>query len=560
MTPDELRSKLEELIVMPVETEWVEFKEAKNNIHFDDLGEYFSALSNEANLRDIGFGWLVLGITNSPPRKIVGTQYRLNRGDLDDLKKEIADHTTNRLSFEGIHELQLPEGRVLMFQIPAALQGVPIPWKGHYYGREGASQAPLSLSKIEQIRGQAIQDDWSAQICNSASLNDLDSNAVQFARKQYREKHPTQTDELDQWDDVTFLNKAKVCISGRITNAALILLGKEGSQHFLSPAISNITWVLKDAQGIEKDYEHFGPPLILAVDRVFAKIRNLTYRYMPNASLFPIEVTQYDSWVIRETLNNAIAHQDYIKASRINVVEEPESLLVTNVGHFIPGSVEEVILSDAPPVRYRNFFLSQAMVNLNMIDTIGSGIKRIFLKQRQRFFPMPDYDLSKPEYVKVRLFGKVLDENYTRLLIEKVDLSLLDVMALDKVQKGYHISKEEHKRLKRNKLIEGRDPNLFLSSKVASATGEEARHIRYRGFDQKYYKDIILELVKEHGPISRQKIDNLLMDKLPEVLVEKQKKTKIHNLLFILSGREKKIENRGSRKYPLWAMKSNKKQ
>jgi hypothetical protein len=50
------------------------------------------------------------------------------------------------------------------------------------------------------------------------------------------------------------------------------------------------------------------------------------------------------------------------------------------------------------------------------------------------------------------------------------------------------------------------------------------------------------------------------MDKLPEVLVEKQKKTKIHNLLFILSGREKKIENRGSRKYPLCAMKSNKKQ
>ena len=103
-------------------------------------------------------------------------------------------------------------------------------------------------------------------------------------------------------------------------------------------------------------------------------------------------------------------------------------------------------------------------------------------------------------------------------------------------------------------------PNLFLSSRVASATGEEVRHIRYRGFDQKYYKDIILELVREHGPISREKIDNLLMDKLPEVLMEKQKKTKIHNLLYILSGHEKKIENMGSRKYPLWAMKSNKKQ
>jgi len=342
MTPDELRRKLRELIVMQAEAEWVEFKEAKNNIHFDDLGEYFSSLSNEANLKGLRFGWLVLGITNSPPRRIVGTQYRLNRVDLDFLKKEIADHTANRLSFEDIHELQLPEGRVLMFQIPAALPGVPTSWKGHYYGREGASQAPLSLSKIEQIRGQAVQDDWSARICKSASLNDLDSAAVRFARKQYREKHPAQAEELDQWDDITFLNKAKVCSSGNITHTALVLLGKEESAHFLSPAVSHITWVLKDAQGIEKDYEHFGPPLLLAVDRIFTKIRNLTYRYMPNASLFPVEVTQYDSWVIRETLNNAIAHQDYIKAARIYVVEEPESLLVTNVGYFIPGSVEEV--------------------------------------------------------------------------------------------------------------------------------------------------------------------------------------------------------------------------
>ena len=559
MTPDELRHKLRELMDMPAEVEWVEFKEAKNNIHFDDLGKYFSAISNEANLKGLEFGWLILGITNTPPRKIVGTWYRQNRPDLDSLKKEIADQTDNRLTFEEIHEIVYHEGRVLMFQIPAALQGVPTSWKGHYYGREGESQAALSLNKMEQIRGQAVRHDWSAHICKSASLTDLDEEAIRFARKQYREKHPAQAEELEQWDDITFLNKAKVCISSSITHAALILLGKGGSTHLLSPAVAHITWVLKDEKGMEKDYEHFGPPLILSVDRVFSKIRNLTYRYMPNASLFPVEVTQYDSWVIRETLNNAIAHQDYSKGARINIIEEQESLLVTNAGRFIPGSVEEVILRDAPPDHYRNFFLSQAMVNLNMIDTIGSGIKRMFLKQKERFFPMPDYDLNESERVKVRIFGKILNENYTRVLIEKADLNLLDVVALDKVQKGSRISRAEHKRLKKNNLIEGRYPNLFLSSRVAAATGEEVQHIRYRGFDQKYYKDFILELVREHGPISREKIDNLLMDKLPEILTEKQKKTKIHNLLYILSRREEKIENIGSRKYPNWVLKSNKK-
>ena len=84
-------------------------------------------------------------------------------------------------------------------------------------------------------------------------------------------------------------------------------------------------------------------------------------------------------------LHNCIAHQDYRLRGRINVVEEQDSILVTNLGHFIPESVEAVILRDAPPEKYRNPFLAQAMVNLNMIDTIGSGIKRMFLKQRQRF-------------------------------------------------------------------------------------------------------------------------------------------------------------------------------
>ena len=166
--------------------------------------------------------------------------------------------------------------------------------------------------------------------------------------------------------------------------------------------------------------------MILAVDQVFARIRNLKYRYLPDASLFPTEITQYDPWVIRETPHNCIAHQDYSQGGRINVVEEPESLFFTNLGDFIPGSVEEVIRRDAPPELYRNRFLAEAMVNLNMIDTIGSGIKRMFTKQRQRYFPLPDYDLSEPGRVKVRIIGKLIDEKYTRMLMQRTDLDLMD--------------------------------------------------------------------------------------------------------------------------------------
>ncbi|MEW6378996.1 MAG: RNA-binding domain-containing protein [bacterium] len=554
----ELNRKLNELMALPAEVEWVEFKEAKNSFKFDDLGKYFSALSNEANLKDQKYGWLILGVTDQPPRRIVGSQYCPNRTVLDRLKQGIAEKAGNGLTFVEIHELLLPEGRVLMFQIPPAIQGIPTAWDGHYYGRNGESLGPLNLSEIDRIRGQAVREDWSAKICREATLNDLDPDAIRFAREQYKEKHPRQREEVDQWDDLTFLNKGKVCIGGQITNTAIILLGREEAEHFISPAYGWITWVLKDEDGIARDYEHFRPPLILAVSRVFAKIRNLTYRYMPNDTLFPAEITQYDPWVMRELLHNCIAHQDYTLAGRISVVEEQESLLFTNLGYFIPGSVEEVIRSNAPPPQYRNPFLANAMVNLNMIDTIGSGIRRIFEKQRQRFFPLPDYDLSEqPERVEVRLFGKVLDENYTRLLVKGTNLDLMDVIALDKVQKKRPLTEEEFKSLKERKLVEGRRPNLYVSAKIAAVTDDKATYIKHRAFDKAHYKALVISFLKEFHKAKREEIDNLLLNKLSDALTEKQKRNRITNLLSEMSYKDKTIITSGPKRTAEWRLRDN---
>lgn len=534
MTPEELKSKLKEIMALPAETEWIEFKEARNDYHFDELGQYFSALSNEANLMGKPAGWLIFGVTNKPPRKICSTNYRSAKQGLDKLKVQISQHTNHQITFIDIHELKEPEGRVLLFQIPPAPQGIPTTWKGVAYGRISERNSPLSLHEIEQIRRQIALQDWSAQICEGAAISDLDPAAIIFARLQYREKNksnPHLASEADQWDDLTFLNKAKVCINGKITRAAIILLGKNEAEHFIYPAIARITWVLKDANNMEKDYQHFGPPLILAVEQVFARIRNLTYRYMADNRLFPTETTQYDKWVIRETLHNAIAHQDYTKGGRINVVEEAESLLFTNVGEFIPGSVEEAIRRDAPPEIYQNRFLAEAMVSLNMIDTIGSGIKRMFLKQRERSFPMPDYDLSEPGRVRVRIIGKILDERYTRMLMTRTDLDLMAVIALDKVQKSKPITDEEFKSLKKKKLIEGRRSNLFVSAKVAVATDTKVDYIKRRGIDKEYSKKLVLDYLEKFKEASRQEIDQLLRDKLSESMSEEQKKSRIKNLL-----------------------------
>lgn len=267
MTNAELQRKLDELLALPAETEWVEFKNASGNFHFDNLGKYFSALSSEANLKGAPFGWLVFGVQDKP-RAIVGSQYRTSRSDLDSLKLEIAAQTSQRITFEEIHEIDTPQGRVVIFQIPAAMRGVPTAWKGHFYGRDGELLGPLNLHEIEQIRAQAIRDDWSAQIVKDATLDNLDPQALQFARAQYRERNPRQAGEIQGWDDVTFLNKARVCLSGNLTNAALLLLGTDQSAHLLSPANAQITWVLRDEHNLETDYQHFGLPYILAGDSV----------------------------------------------------------------------------------------------------------------------------------------------------------------------------------------------------------------------------------------------------------------------------------------------------
>lgn len=552
MSEHELKDLLSLLRSLPAENEVVEFKEAKKDFHFDKIGKYFSALSNEANLKGKVEAWLIFGIEDKT-RSIVGSNYRnSNRASLDSLKGEIANKSTNRITFVEIYELSFDEGRVVMFRIPAAPQGIPIAWDGHYYGRDGEELSPLNLEEIERIRKQVSRIDWSIGICPGASISDLDSTAIALARENFKVKNQRLIEEVNGWSDVTFLNKAKITINGEITRAAIVLLGRPEAEHFISPAIARITWILKDKDNVEKDYEHFTCPFILAVDKVYSKIRNLKYRYIKDGSLFPDEVDQYDPFNIKEALSNCIAHQDYSMGGRINVVEsEDAQLIFTNMGEFLPGSIESVIESDEPPKYYRNNYLAQAMVNLNMIDTVGSGIKRMFRLQRARFFPMPDYDFTGGK-VKATLTGKVLDMDFARTLVRNPALSLEEIIMLDRIQKKRELSDEEIKRLKDKALIEGRKPNFHFSLGIAEKTNQKADYIKNRGFKDQHYKDMVLEFIDTYGSASKDDIDKLILDILPNVLDEKQKGNKVRNLIYSMSKRDKAILNRGTIRKPVW--------
>lgn len=522
-----IQDLLHRFLKAPAESEVLEFKKAGTQFDRDRLGRYFSALSNEANLKGLSSAWIVLGVAND--KTISGTS--ISDPQINDYKHEISNHTSPKLSFTRVERVSVDGKHVLMLEIPSAPKGIPVAWKGHFFGRDGESLGALDIAEIERIRNQVAHFDWSAQIVKGATIDDLSTDAIADARIKYKEKNQKLADSVDTWDDRTFLNKVKITINGQITNTSILLLGKPESEHYISPAVAKISWILKDSNGIEKDYEHFTCPFFLAVDKIFKKIRNIKYRYIKEETLFPDEVNQFEPFIIREALNNCIAHQDYELGGKINVVEREDGLLTfSNLGDFIPESLESVIESDAPEPKYRNPFLANAMVNLNMIDTIGSGIKRMFLMQKEKFFPLPEYDL-KDKKVSVTITGKVIDLDYARKLANMPDLSLLEIMYLDKVAKGKRLKKHEANALKAKGLIEGRKPNYYISSKVAKVTGEKKKYIKQRGIDDEYCKTMIINYLDEFGEGKRSDFEGLLLDKLPDVLDIDQKKNKVKNIL-----------------------------
>lgn len=519
------------------ENEVVEFKEANKDYDKNKIGQYFSAISNEANLKGLQFGWLVFGVRNKD-RKIVGSDYRDAKG-LNSLKYEISVGTTGGISFIDIYEVfpivDGKEERVIMFQIPAAAIAIPTGWNNHYYGRTGESLGALSVDELDRIRGQEKRD-WSKQIVSGASIEHLDKDAIYLARTKYKEKmnRPHISEEVDKMTDVEFLTKLKLIINGGITNAALLLLGNEDFDYLFS-ITPEISWRLYDSRGNVKDYEIFKIPFLTVSDRVFAKIRNLTYRYMPNQlSLFPTETKQYDMWLLRELVNNCIVHSNYTIGGRIYINEFDEKIILSNPGSFLPGSIEPVLQPSYNPPYYRNQLLSEAMVKFNLIDTQAMGIRKVFRIQQDKFFPLPDYNLTEKDKVSVSVYGKVLDENYTRVLFENQDMDLQTVYLIDRVQKHEPISKDALKHLRKLGIVEGKLPNIFISAKIAEKIDEKGQYIKNKGFDDEAYKKWIINYLKTYKKGRKQDFIRLLSDKLPDTLDESQKQSKVKYLLQTL--------------------------
>ena len=385
--------------------EWKEYKNLQNSLcghEADDVVSYVSAISN------MNGGSLIIGVEDGT-FQVIGIQ-NLGSYNVESAKARIAEKCRNLpLEDFDIMELKADDTAkiVWVLTIPKHHAKLPVYAHNKAWQRTGDSLVEMRSDRLQAILSEIeVTDDWSAVIVEDATIDDLDAEAIEKARKEFVKRNPLKKEEVQTWDDAKFLDKAKLTIRGKITRATLVLLGKEDSEHLLSPYVAKIRWSLRAVgEPLNKDYDVFSIPLLLSVDRLYNKVRNVKYRLVRPNTLFPDEMLRYDMFNIREPLNNAIAHQDYTKCARIDIVEyEDDHLIFQNHGHFLPKSIEEVVENDCPESIYRNRFLVEAMRNLNMIETEGGGIRKMFLKQSVRFFPLPEYDLSDGK-VKLTIEG-----------------------------------------------------------------------------------------------------------------------------------------------------------
>ena len=511
--------------------EWKEWASLKSNISGrkgEDLVSYVSALANMEG------GCIIIGVQDKT-LSVTGI------ADFADYTLESVIHRilgkTPGLPSMGlsVEALQASDtGAVVwLVHVPCHAPRQPVQAHDKAWQRDGDSLVELRPDRLRGILTELIAgQDWSAELVSRATLADLDPVAIAKAREKFGAKHQQErwAADIATWSTEEFLDKAKITLHGGITRTALLLLGTPQSVGLLPNSTAEITWKVPE----ERIAKHFGPPFLLTTTDVGQHIRNPNIKLFPATELLAIELPRYDTKVILEGLHNCLAHQDYEQAGRIVVLETKGRLRLSNLGGFVDGKPEDYFTGERTPSVYRNHWLAVAMNNIGMIDKGGYGIGDMVRTQRKRYLPLPDFEGSTPNETVFTIYGQQIDENYSRLLMERSDLPLEQVIWLDRVQKKHRIADEQATVLRKAKLIEGRKPNFFVCAHIADATDTRTDYTRNKGLDDHYYKTLILLHIRQFKSVSLAEVRALLLDKLPDSLTPVQKQAKLKNLLTSL--------------------------
>jgi ATP-dependent DNA helicase RecG len=477
------------------EGERLECKEAKSRFSYDDLEEYCAAIANE------GGGRIVLGVTDKPPRRIVGT------AAFPAPEKE-ASRLTDRLRYVKVRceEVHTPSGRVLIFHVPSRPRGILIEINGRYLMRAGDSLRPMTQDQVRRIVLET-EVDFSAETCPESTIDDLDPAAIREFQSRWSRK--AGRPGLLELPPARLLADAELLAGGRLVYAAVILFGtpKALTRH-LSQAETIFEYRMSEASIRHVQREEFRAGFFLWHDRLWELInlRNEVLSYQDG--LFRWDMPAHDEETVREAVMNAVSHRDYRRPGSIMVRQWPGRLDIVSPGCFPGGITEETILFSEEP---RNRRIAETLQRSGLIERSGQGADLIFRKTVESGKPLPDYSRSDDSKVWLMLRGEIQSPELVRFFRRSGNpwegkLWAEDLVIIDLLYRNVPVWGSLRGRLPAleemgmvERLGRGRGVRHLLSQKFYSEIGRAGAYTRRRGLSQEAVKSLLLEHIRTRG-------------------------------------------------------------
>ena len=507
------------------ENEHLEFKEAKNRFDFEKLVQYCLALANE------GGGRIVLGVTDSRPRQVVGTQAFL---ELERTKAGILERLHLRISADVVNH---PDGRVLVFTAPSRPIGMPVQYRGAYWMRGGEDLVPMTPDVLKRIFAES-DPDFTAQICPGASPGDLDADAVETFRSMWGRRSGNAA--LGRLSREQLLNDAELLVNGAVTYAALVLFGTRAALgRYLAQAEVVFEYRSSETSIPYQQREEYREGFFLLHDRLWETINLRNDKYHYQEGLFVREIPAFNEAVIREAMLNAVSHRDYRLAGSVFVRQYPVRIEIVSPGGFPPGVTCETILWRQSP---RNRRIAEAFARCGLVERSGQGADRMFETSVREAKLPPDFSGTDAYQVSIALHGKVQDPTFLRFLEEisrdQPDaFGTEDLLALDLVHREQPLPEPLHDRLQPLRelgVIERIGRKHILSRRFYSFVGKRGVYTRKRGLDRETNKELLLKHIRDSKKTGSrlqelmQVLPALSRNQVQKLLAELKREQRIH--------------------------------
>ncbi|MDR1272268.1 MAG: putative DNA binding domain-containing protein [Clostridiales Family XIII bacterium] len=403
---------IEQLLNAP-EGEHYQFKEWKTKDSFTETVKICCALAN------CGGGKLVVGVSDKRPRQVVGSTAFLQP---ERVRANLIDKLRVGVDFK-LYDYN--SKRVLAIEISSRPLGLPVQVDGIAWWYVGDSLVSMPEDVRRSIYAESGHD-FSAEICNGATIADLDINAIKVFRQTWATNSGNK--RILNMSVKQLLHDCGAVTDEGVTYGALILFGtRKALRKYLPRAEVVFEYRSSETAGPAAQREEFTEGFFSYNDRIWelVNLRNDKQHYQEGLFVFPIYT--FNERVVREALLNAITHRDYQLAGSVFVRQYRDRLVVESPGGLPYGITVENILDRQSP---RNFLIAQIFQLCGLVERSGQGMNLIYELAVREAKPLPDFSGTDAYFVKLTLSGTILDERMLSL-IKKIGDERLDAMTTD---------------------------------------------------------------------------------------------------------------------------------